>query len=142
MQSLNYMVCQSSVACTKNFWKAIHLYVQKPHTVNRKLAFSELVLLLKYEGAQEFTERVPLLYEIVATLIGKKVILNRDNLLKHIESENVDLFNEFIEIQSASLLAYLDDEKNSKIVAINKLVLKNLELDHVYELILFGKPTI
>lgn len=132
MDVFEKILCKQNVADFKKFWKAISLYVQMPHLVNRKLAGSEIVIALSYSQK----EVVGLLHDYLLKTdedVGHEDIVNT---LKKLKLENtfqlIDVNHLFNIVEAHT--------KPNNILLINKLLPKNTMIHAIgLELITFGK---
>lgn len=137
MLELNIVVCQSDVPSTINYWKSVHLYARKPHTVNRRLIGSKLILLLKYTG-NDFNTSIDSLYNHLAILSKNEPELGGESMQSLLEKQ--ELSDEFIATNIETLLDSLESAKNGYLVAVNKLIPKNADTCPIYhEFIIFGR---
>lgn len=138
MLDLNINLCQSIVASVKNYWKSVYLYARKPHTVNRRLSGSKIILVLEYTGNEKFSHIINSLYDDIENFIGDNLNLSRGTLLMFFDK--CGLAGNFTEINCDTLLTTIETQNNGYFVAVNKLIPKNPDIFSIcFELITFGK---
>lgn len=141
MDNFNKILCQSGVSSSKNYWKAINLYTQKPHLINRKLIGAEILTVLNYIGAgDQFLKSVKNISDRLIKFSEEKSTID-DKTLLGIVGE-LGLNDYFRAPEEGTLLDFLERSNNlaAGAIAVNKLIPKNVNTNAVtYEFIVFGR---
>lgn len=135
------LCCQELPVKIENFWRAMFLFISKPHTVCRQLAGAEQTILYKIQGS-----------------IGINQL--RESVEKHEAEEHQQPTEKFLLQMLVDLKIDASSEKIDKtcfhklmnqdpvcddisVILLNKLLAKNLKCHtNMYELVYLGKSSV
>lgn len=136
MPNTQEILCSANVNKIENYWRAIRLYLFKPHTINRRLAGVDPVFIFKnVSNGNDFVEKL------------ENHI--RNTMLNTFEKESIlNLFSEvgviglFEDVSRQSIYDFNTEhiEDNTLFIVVNKLLPKNLKCyECSFELAILGR---